>query len=218
MRAKINAIVQPTEFYQSTEVTDSYTKYNKDGVKISTRENTENYKSSNVSSSAGSIPKVGKVKSEVRKGKEQTTEANVIQQTGMPGNGYFSPQAMVHDIQRQFNRIGPGYKVKRAKVTPQGYGGGVYVLSPRGKRVVPNDIANSKRKGRLQKVFRAGDLVTKAEPIFKFDGQRSTGHFGKGFYFFSNQKDAQAYAKRTGTQTSSRIVSNLELDNYNLAP
>ena len=72
-------------------------------------------------------------------------------------------------------------------------------------------------QSREQKVYRAGDLTNKAEPIFRFDTRRSTGHFGTGFYFFSKQKDAQDYAKRTGTKTSSRIVTSLNLDDYNLA-
>ena len=71
---------------------------------------------------------------------------------------------------------------------------------------------------RQQKVFRAGDLVDKAETIYKFDGPRSTGHFGTGFYFFGKKEDAQKYAKRTGTDTTSRIVSEVDLDDYNLAP
>lgn len=73
-------------------------------------------------------------------------------------------------------------------------------------------------QSREQKVYRAGDLTNKAEPIFRFDTRRGTGHFGTGFYFFSKQKDAQDYAKRTGTKTSSRIVTSLNLDDYNLAP
>ena len=71
---------------------------------------------------------------------------------------------------------------------------------------------------RQQKVFRAGDLADKAETIYKFEGPRSTGHFGTGFYFFGKKQDAQEYAKRTGTDTTSRIVSEVDLDDYNLAP
>ena len=71
---------------------------------------------------------------------------------------------------------------------------------------------------RKQKVFRAGDLTVKAEPISKFElTNRSTGHFGTGFYFFGKRADAETYAKRTGTETSSRIVSEIDLNNYNLA-
>ena len=69
-----------------------------------------------------------------------------------------------------------------------------------------------------KKVFRAGDLTVKAEPITKFElTNRSTGHFGTGFYFFGKRADAETSAKGTGTETSSRIVSEIDLNNYNLA-
>ena len=35
VEAKIKGIYQPTEFYQSNDVTDSYVKHNKDGTKVS---------------------------------------------------------------------------------------------------------------------------------------------------------------------------------------
>ena len=154
VKAKIKAIVQPTNFYQSTEVTDSYTKFNKSGAVVSTRENTKDFKSSNVSSSAGSGPKVATVKSEIRQGREQSTEQQVKDQTGMPASGFYSAQAMVSDIQRQFNRIGPGYVAKRAKQGAYGGGGGVYVIGPN-KRIVKNPT----RKGRQQAMDNENDLL-----------------------------------------------------------
>ena len=91
-------------------------------------------------------------------------------------------------------------------------------VSVRGLKINTSNISKSDTpQSREQKVYRAGDLTNKAEPIFRFDTRRSTGHFGTGFYFFSKQKDAQDYAKRTGTKTSSRIVTSLNLDDYNLA-
>ena len=120
VKAKITAIVQPTYFYQSTESTDSYTKFNQDGVVVSrptdlkdskgrsleklyktalkdTRKYKINeqgkkvvesgkapfdgtfedfqkskFKSSNVASSAGSLPKVATVKPTIRKQKRRT--------------------------------------------------------------------------------------------------------------------------------------------------
>jgi len=92
-------------------------------------------------------------------------------------------------------------------------------VSVRGLKINTSNISKQVApQSRKQKVYRAGDLTNKAEPIFRFDTRRSTGHFGTGFYFFSKQKDAQDYAKRTGTKTSSRIVTSLNLDDYNLAP
>jgi hypothetical protein len=79
-----------------------------------------------------------------RQGREQSTEQQVKDQTGMPASGYYSAQAMVSDIQRQFNRIGPGYTAKRAKLGAFGGGGGVYVNGPKGR------VKNPTRTGRQQ--------------------------------------------------------------------
>jgi hypothetical protein len=56
--SKINGIYQPTKFYQSSNVTDSYVKYNKSGEQVSRKAEESNFEKKNVSSSAGSIPKV----------------------------------------------------------------------------------------------------------------------------------------------------------------
>jgi len=74
---------------------------------------------------------------------------------------------------------------------------------------------NSKELQRLLDIksglaFRSGDLTTKAEYKFKMRPGRSTGHFGTGFYFFSDLNRAKAY--------DDRRVSVINLNNYNLAP
>jgi hypothetical protein len=74
---------------------------------------------------------------------------------------------------------------------------------------------NSKELQRLLDIksglaFRSGDLTTKAESKFKMRQGRSTGHFGTGFYFFSDLNRAKAY--------DDRRVSVINLNNYNLAP
>jgi hypothetical protein len=56
--SKINGIYQPTQFYQSSSVTESYVKYNKSGEQVSRKADESNFEKKNVSSSAGSIPKV----------------------------------------------------------------------------------------------------------------------------------------------------------------
>jgi len=89
-----------------------------------------------------------------RQGREQSTEQQVKDQTGMPASGFYSAQAMVSDIQRQFNRIGPGYVAKRAKQGAYGGGGGVYVIGPN-KRIVKNPT----RKGRQQAMDNENDLL-----------------------------------------------------------
>ena len=60
VKAKIERIMQPTKFYKSYDVTDTYTKYNKDGAAVS-RKSDANYVQANVTSSAGAIPKVATV-------------------------------------------------------------------------------------------------------------------------------------------------------------
>lgn len=61
--------------------------------------------------------------------------------------------------------------------------------------------------------YRAGDLITKPEQIGKFEGgNRSTGHFGTGFYFFGKKEDAVDMAK-----DNNRVISELDLSDYNLA-
>ena len=61
IKADIKGIYQPTNFLQSNDVTNSYTKYNQKETIVSKKETVgkEQFKASNVSSSAGSIPKVG---------------------------------------------------------------------------------------------------------------------------------------------------------------
>jgi len=64
IKAKIEGIYQPTEFYQSTEVTNSYTKFNKGSTPATSVKKLvgdTKFKQSNVSSSAGAIPKVGTI-------------------------------------------------------------------------------------------------------------------------------------------------------------
>jgi hypothetical protein len=56
--AKINGIYQPTEFYKSYDITDSYTKYNINGENISIKSEDIDFDKKNVTSSAGAIPKV----------------------------------------------------------------------------------------------------------------------------------------------------------------
>ena len=57
------------------------------------------------------------------------------------------------DIQRQWNKIGPGYKAIRAPEGAYGSGGGIYVLNPGGKIIKP------KRQGRQQKMDNQNDLL-----------------------------------------------------------
>jgi hypothetical protein len=63
VKAKIEGIYQPTKFYKSYDVTEEYTKYNQSGPNVSRKaeQTKERFKKANVTSSAGSQPKVAKV-------------------------------------------------------------------------------------------------------------------------------------------------------------
>ena len=63
IKANINGIYQPTDFHQSSNVTNTYSKYNKNEVSVSDKSKVDeaDFIKSNVSSSAGAIPKVAEV-------------------------------------------------------------------------------------------------------------------------------------------------------------
>ena len=119
VKAKVKTIVQPTDFYQSTEVTDSYTKFNKSGAVVSTRENTKDFKSSNVSSSAGSGPKVATVKVEIKKDAPQSRKQKTIQQAArdfnMSETGFFPRNVDSYFLKRAISRAEGDYGVKKAR-------------------------------------------------------------------------------------------------------
>ena len=59
-------------------------------------------------------------------------------------------------------------------------------------------------------VYRSGAVDSKAEPRGMMSGDRSTGHFGTGAYFFSDRKRAEEY--------DNRDVTAVDIRDYNLAP
>ena len=71
IKANIEGINQPDLFYQSSNVTDTYTTYTKTGSTVSVKEEVgeDSFKQSNVASQSGSIPKVATIKNP--KGKQQ---------------------------------------------------------------------------------------------------------------------------------------------------
>ena len=121
-----------------------------------------------------------------RKNKEQkiTTELDLINQTYMPDSGYYSAQAMVSDIQRQWNRVGPGYVAKRAALGNYGGGGGVFVSRPNGSRVIPKNLAKKSRKNKYQLLDNESDamniVITGREAGFN-NGELSYYMKRKGF-------------------------------------
>jgi hypothetical protein len=93
--------------------------------------------------------KKSKPKKESRKGKEQKTVDQLLEQTQMSTDGFYSKFADMRYLQREFDAISPGYRVMRAKVNQYGQGGGVYVLKPRGGMLKPKDPS---RRGKFQKM------------------------------------------------------------------
>ena len=87
--AKIEGFYQPTLFYKSYDLTDAYTKYNKDGTVVSRKVDLKTKKKfidANVSSSAGAIPKVTEPlavpkPSVIRKAREQKPIQQIIQES-----------------------------------------------------------------------------------------------------------------------------------------
>jgi len=61
VKAKIEKIYQPNKFYKSYDLTETYTKYNTNETKVS-RKTDKGFVASNVTSSAGSLPKVAEIK------------------------------------------------------------------------------------------------------------------------------------------------------------
>lgn len=92
IKAKIDGIYQPTKFYQSTEVTKSYTKYNKGqnpATSVKKLVGSQKFKQSNVSSSAGAIPKVGTISVRKQKSaKNLGSNYNMNFKGFMPSNIY----------------------------------------------------------------------------------------------------------------------------------
>lgn len=70
--AKINGIYQPTDLYKSSDVTESYTKYNKKGEEVSRKAEEPKFEQKNVSSSAGAIPKVAELDINKKRKKQLT--------------------------------------------------------------------------------------------------------------------------------------------------
>ena len=149
IKTKINGIYQPTDFYQSSNVTNTYTKYNKKGPKVSTKENTKDFKKSNVTSSAGSIPKVAKVKTDVFE-KAQKDVSNLAMQYNMNSQGFIGPNATgIGGLRTRLSEMGYGLK----EAFYQGRLNGYYITKNNRKF---NPFLNE----RAQKVFEKTDSPT----------------------------------------------------------
>ena len=112
----IKGIYQPTKFYKSYDITDTYTKYNLNGETVSrkSKQTPDKFKQSNVTSSAGAIPKVAQKKPAIREQKEsKPTVEKLANFYAMDNKGFIKPENIYDlDALRQFaSRV--GYKIKR---------------------------------------------------------------------------------------------------------
>ena len=142
VRAKIENVFQPSRFYNSHEVTDTYTRYNKDETKIS-RKSDEKYKQSNVSSSAGAIPKVAKVTTRQQK-VVRTQKGEYFANQYMEAKAKGQTKKMSYYKQRlytmgEWSRIAELNK-KDSPATRQQKVGRTERLAPNGKQSNLNDV------------------------------------------------------------------------------
>lgn len=87
VKAKIKKIMQPNKFFKSYDITDTYTKYNKNETVVS-RKTDENFVESNVKSSAGAQPKIAKVTTPAIR--YDLTEAGPVQEVTPSGMKAFN--------------------------------------------------------------------------------------------------------------------------------
>jgi Trp operon repressor len=140
IKANINGIYQPTDFYQSNETTEAYTKYNKKETITSEKAKVgdKKFRSSNVRSSAGSIPKVGKVTPRQRK----ATVEQVAQQYNMDNQGFIPKTANLSQLRRAVEPFGLG--AQRARTDQFGRGGGLF-LTRNGRKFNPFKTTTRRR-------------------------------------------------------------------------
>lgn len=106
--AKIDGVYQPTEFYKSYDVTDTYTKYNKDKTEVSRKTEEEKFAQKNVMSSAGAIPKIAELKS-IRKQIDNSFEAREQKPKGITAIINTARQNGFSDAAIEQYLLGQGY-------------------------------------------------------------------------------------------------------------
>ena len=119
---------------------------------------------------------------ESRKGKEQKPIEEFTRETGMDVNGFYSAETDMIYLQKELNKIAPGYKVKQEKINQYGQGGEVYVLEPNGGILKPI----TQRRGKSQNL----DELNSAMQIV-IDG-RIEGFPDKGLKFYMKKRGFKA--------------------------
>lgn len=62
-------------------------------------------------------------------------------------------------------------------------------------------------------LYRSGDLITKSEDAYNMMGNRGSGHFGTGFYFFGDKTTADKYDERPTNTIDMRMYNMLRPKN-----
>ena len=158
IKANIKGIFQPTNFLQSNEVTNSYTKYNQEETIVSKKETVgkEQFKKSNVSSSAGSIPKVATT--EVIQGKEQRTPLELGLLYKMNKKGFMPPNIPEGPLIKSARAYGLRVERDFIKEGPRRGDFAGYHFSKDGKFFNPRSGTET-IQGREQKMEDANDLL-----------------------------------------------------------
>jgi hypothetical protein len=150
--SKINGIYQPTKFYQSSNVTESYVKYNKSGEQVSRKAEESNFDKKNVSSSAGSIPKVAEfIKQSEVKSRSQLPSNDAQRIVNLARANGFSDQAISNVLEKRgFNQgaidIALGKSTPATKKAPSAQ----KILGIKPKVVTVDEMASLKSQLRLQ--------------------------------------------------------------------
>ena len=144
IKANIEGIYQPDLFYQSSEVTDTYTKYNIASTTVSVKEEVgeDSFKKSNVASSSGSIPKVAQINKITPREQREKTIQEVAQFYNVDTAGFANP--MVDEFQFRKAAEPLGYGVARAR------SGSLYVTK-NNKFINPYEIDTNQLTGRGQR-------------------------------------------------------------------
>lgn len=137
----IKGVYQPTKFYKSYNITDTYTKYNIGGESVSrkSKQGPEKFKASNVTSSAGAIPKVAQKKPQSKE-RQQISPAREVtklaQQNGINEKGFF-PASLWNpgQLKNRLQKLGFGLKPAYRSYGDRGLTG--YYITKNGRKFNP---------------------------------------------------------------------------------
>jgi hypothetical protein len=201
--AKINGIYQPTEFYKSYDVTETYTKYNKESTEVSKKsDGFEKFAQSNVTSSAGAIPKVAQfdLKSKAQLSSiEETTKAldelandnpdaysNLEKQAGVVYHGTEADFEKFDRVGQRIPALGLGYYFTPRLEKAKQYGSKIKKIVLEDAKILNwNKLSDTERdqiKDRLEERMpksMLGGLGERKEKIFTQEQRQEAADFYK---------------------------------------